>query len=80
MGVCFSANSEYHNVSSEIIDDDEIIQPPPSHYPECQPESPISPTSDDSIDVVYFADIPANSIPPPSINKWNLRLRFLKKK
>ena len=77
MGVCFSAaNSGYHTVSTEIIEDDEITQPPPSHYPTYPP----SPESDDSIDVVDVTEIPSNIVLPATKTKWHLRLRFLKKK
>lgn len=73
MGLCFSTvNSGYHSVSTEIIEDDEITRPPPSHYPTYPP----SPESDDSIDVVDVTEIPSL---PATKTKWHLRLRFLKK-
>jgi len=72
MGLCYSVYSNYHNVSTEAIHDDEILQPPSSHYPS-------SSDSDSSINIVRVRDIPSNSLFAAPKNKWHLRLRFLKK-
>lgn len=65
MGTCFSYNQEYMHVPNNMIEDDDILSPPPSAYPvHCSS----SPESNESVEFVEVAEL--QDLPKPPMRTW----------